>query len=175
MSTLFQGRTAIDDPWVQVDGDQPVPDGVDVIVPLSRLLAESETLSTRNLGRLGVFLEAGDMIEAVQPLTDHLALIALDFPAYSDGRAFSKARLLHDDWGYGGEIRATGDVRIDQVGLMVRCGFTTLQITHQPTIESLSGDHDPSLSLYYQPAAGQEATPDAAQDTKRPWLRQRVS
>jgi len=76
----------------------------------------------------GVFIAAGEDIEA---LADHLGdipVIALDFPAFSDGRAYSSANLLRRQFEYKGEIRAVGDVRIDQLEQMARCGFDAFEL-----------------------------------------------
>lgn len=168
MTTLFRNRMPVDDTWVHLDGEQPVPQGADVILPLARYLENPKQVT----GRVGVFVEAGDQIDVLGDHMNALDLIALDFPTYADGRSFSKARLLHDEWAYEGEIRAVGDVRIDQVLFMERCGFTSLLVSHQPTIASLLTGHDPGISFYYQPAAENALVPMAAEQTLRPWLRQ---
>ncbi|MEM9733742.1 MAG: DUF934 domain-containing protein [Pseudomonadota bacterium] len=169
MSTLFKDRKPVDDTWVHLDGEQPIPQGADVILPLARYIDDPKQVS----GRVGVFVEAGEQIEALRDHMDAIDLIALDFPTYADGRAFSKARLLRDEWAYAGEIRAVGDVRIDQVLFMERCGFTSLLVSHQPTIDSLLAGQDPGISFYYQPAAENAPVPMAAEQTARPWLRRR--
>ncbi len=61
---------------------------------------------------------AGDALDALLPHLRHLPLVALAFPAFNDGRSYSKAELLRTRHGYRGEIRATGDVPIDQVAQM---------------------------------------------------------
>ncbi|NKB53898.1 MAG: DUF934 domain-containing protein [Rhizobiaceae bacterium] len=157
MSTLFVDGAVHEDRWVSVDGEQPVPEGEDVIVSLAVFEAQSHALVTRNAGRLGVYLEAGDQIEAIADHLDHIVLVALDFPSFADGRAFSKARLLRDRYQFEGQIRATGDIRIDQVSHMRRSGFDAFQVSHQPTIDSLIEDKDSGLDLFYQPAVGDSA------------------
>jgi len=154
MATLFKDGEVAEDPWISVDGEQPVPEGADVIVSLDVFLSEQHALLTRNAGRLGVHLEAGDTLD---PIIEHLGkldVVSLDFPSFADGRSFSKARWLRDQHFYAGEVRAVGDIRIDQVGHLQRCGFNTLLVSHQQTIESLIKVKDPRLKLYYQPAAG---------------------
>lgn len=69
-----------------------------------------------------VRLEAGDDARELIPYLDRLALIEVDFPRFRDGRGFSAARILREA-GYTGELRAAGDVLVDLVPLMRRCGF----------------------------------------------------
>ncbi|WP_333782930.1 DUF934 domain-containing protein [Nitratireductor aquibiodomus] len=84
---------------------------------------------------------------------------ALAFPAFNDGRGYSKAELLRTRHGYRGEIRATGDVLIDQVAHMFRVGFSTLEIVNPHTISQLEGGKEAGIPLYYQPAAKAAAAP----------------
>ncbi len=69
-----------------------------------------------------VRLEAGDDARALLPHIEQLALIEVSFPSFRDGRGYSAARVLREG-GYSGELRAAGDVLVDQVPLMRRCGF----------------------------------------------------
>ena len=152
MSTLFIDCAVAEDRWVSIDGEQPVPEGEDVIVSLAVFEEQRRALLTRNVGQLGVYLEADDQIGAIVDDLDKIALVALDFPSFADGRAYSKARLLRNRHSFGGQIRATGDVRIDQVQHMRRSGFDALLVSHQPTVDSLMEIKDAGLNLFYQPA-----------------------
>lgn len=69
-----------------------------------------------------VRLEAGDDARALLPHLGQLALIEVGFPTYRDGRGYSAARVLREA-GYTGELRAAGDVLVDQLAFMRRCGF----------------------------------------------------
>ena len=152
MSTLFLNGEIVDDHWVRVDGEQPIPEGEDVLVTLPVLEAQQEEILARKNGRLGVYVEAGEQVDAFASHLDQISLVALDFPSFADGRAFSKARLLRDRYEFQGEIRATGDVRIDQVEHMRRSGFDALLVRHQPTIDCLMEIKDKGLGIFYQPA-----------------------
>jgi uncharacterized protein (DUF934 family) len=154
MSTLYVNGAALEDSWVSIDGEQPVPEGEDVIVSLNMLQEQDHGLLRRNSGRLGVHLEAGESIDDIADHLEHLSLVALDFPSFADGRAFSQARLLRDRHGFEGQVRATGDVRIDQVSHMRRCGFNAMLVTNRPTIDALNEEIDSGLDLFYQPAVG---------------------
>jgi len=163
MSTLFVNGAVTEDQWVSVDGEQPVPEGEDVIVSLAVFEEQPHALLTRNAGRLGAYLEADDQIDAIADHLELISLVALDFPSFADGRAFSKARLLRDRYGFADQIRATGDVRIDQISHMRRSGFDAFLVSHQPTIDSLTEIKDSGLDLFYQPAIeGAEARPALA-------------
>lgn len=69
-----------------------------------------------------VRLEAGDDARALIPHFDRIALIEVAFPSFRDGRGYSAARVLREA-GYAGELRAEGDVLVDQIAFMRRCGF----------------------------------------------------
>ncbi len=166
MSTLFINGKASEDTWQFVDGEAPVPEGDDVIVSLQLFKDQTHALLTRNSGRLGVHLEADDQIDEITDHIEHLSLVSLAFPWFADGRAFSKARLLRDRHEFKGEVRGTGDIRIDQVSHMHRCGCDTLLISHQPTIDAVLEGNSPALNLYYQPALG-----DTASKNGRSWAR----
>ena len=79
-------------------------------------------------------------------------MIALDFPKFSDGRAYTQARLLRERFGYRGELRATGNVLRDQLLFMLRCGFDAFETGDQVTAEVVERSLA-SFSLAYQPAA----------------------
>jgi uncharacterized protein (DUF934 family) len=152
------------DAWARADATSPLPDGP-VILPKKRWLAERGTLGGRN-GPLGLLLAAGETVDDIAGDLPRFALIALDFPKFSDGRAFSTARLLREKRGYGGELRAVGDVLADQIPLMRRVGFTTFEVKNAPTRRALAEDRLAEVTLHYQPAG--TAEPPAG---TRPWLR----
>ena len=79
--------------------------------------------------------------------------MALAFPAFSDGRSFSKAELLRSRHGFEGPIRATGQVLIDQLPHMLRLGFSEFEVSHPVLIKRLEAGHTGGIPLYYQPAA----------------------
>jgi uncharacterized protein (DUF934 family) len=69
-----------------------------------------------------VRIEPGDDARLLLPHLDRIALVEINFPAYTDGRGYSAARILRE-YGYTGELRAVGDVLLDQLSHMRRCGF----------------------------------------------------
>lgn len=69
-----------------------------------------------------VRIEPGDDARALLPHLDRIALVEVNFPVFGDGRGYSSARVLREA-GYTGELRAVGEVLVDQIGYMRRCGF----------------------------------------------------
>ena len=114
------------DDFVTLEDEASDPGG-DIVVSLARFLAEEQALSERPGGRVGVRLEPADEVEALEGRLSGLTLVALAFPRFRDGRPFTSARLLRTRLGFGGEIRAVGDVLRDQAGFMARCGFNAFE------------------------------------------------
>lgn len=94
-----------------------------------------------------------DNVKALAPYLDKIALVAVSFPAFSDGRAFSHASLLRDRLGYQGEIRAVGDVLIDPIPLMLRCGISSFAVTNPVALKRLEEGRLPGIDNHYQPTA----------------------
>ncbi len=98
-----------------------------------------------------VRIEAGDDVRLLVPHLDRVRLVEVDFPKFRDGRGFSSARILREA-GYTGEIRATGDVLVDLIFFMRRCGFDSFE----PDVPMNPADVESVLSRYpevYQHAA----------------------
>jgi phosphoadenosine phosphosulfate reductase len=115
---------------------------------------------------LGLRLEPGEAIDDITGDLPRFALIALSFPKFSDGRAFSTARLLREKHGFTGELRAVGNVLADQIPFMRRVGFDSYEVTNVPTRRALTEGRIADVTLYYQPTGLSE--PSAG---TRPWLR----
>ncbi len=94
----------------------------------------------------------GETLEAILPHLGSLGLVSLVFPAFGDGRSYSKAWLLRSRYGYSGPLRASGDVLIDQIPLMLRTGFTEFDVTHGPTLRRLEQGELGGISYRYQPS-----------------------
>jgi phosphoadenosine phosphosulfate reductase len=152
------------DTWVRLADGKPLPNAP-VIVSKTRWLAERDALAARE-APLALLIGAGQAIDDVAADLGRFALIALDFPKFSDGRAFSTARLLREKHGYQGELRAVGNVLSDQVPYMRRVGFDSFEVTHEPTRRALIEGRIAEVTLYYQPTG--LAEPAAG---TRPWLR----
>src|ERR1700722_9403298 len=124
---LVENGKATDDRYIRVDDDAPLPDRVPVIVSAKRFLADADALSRRD-GSLGVLWPNDKRVAELKPWLGHLALIALVFPKFRDGRAYSQARQLRENLGFRGTLRATGDVLRDQFHFLVRAGFDSFDV-----------------------------------------------
>ncbi len=126
MPTLIKleagGFSQAEDGFVVVAPDDETPTSGGVILPLARFEAEGEALLAERRA-VGVLIEPGEAVEALAYDLPRIAVVALNFPKYRDGRAFSSAALLRERLGYKGEVRAVGDVLREQAREMVRCGF----------------------------------------------------
>ncbi|MGI2032198.1 DUF934 domain-containing protein [Rhizobium panacihumi] len=137
------------DPWVIESDEVKAGEGQKVLLPLDALIARAE--ESNDVG-LGVVLFPADDVTKLEPYLSRLDVVAVSFPAFNDGRAFSQSSLLRDRLGYGGEVRAVGDVLIDQVPLMLRTGIDTFAVTNATAIRRLSEGRLPGISEHYQPA-----------------------
>lgn len=122
MPLIKHGQVVSEDTFRFVADDAEIPATGDVVVGLARFFAEEKQLTSRE-GRLGVRVDPEDEAAKVVPALAHVSLVALTFPKFSDGRAYSKARLFRERHGFRGEIRAVGEVLADQLQYMQRCGF----------------------------------------------------
>ncbi|MHB8530715.1 MAG: DUF934 domain-containing protein [Caulobacteraceae bacterium] len=116
---------ADEDPFTSVSDDQPIPPG-DVIVSLARFQSEGEHLLSEGR-KVGVRVEPEEAVEALAYDLPRIAVVALAFPKFRDGRAFSAARILRERFGYAGEVRAVGEVLLEQAKFMIRCGFDAFE------------------------------------------------
>jgi uncharacterized protein (DUF934 family) len=129
MPTLIKlqgGRMVLaNDAFTTVADDQDLPPG-DVVISLARFQAEGDRLLGEHRS-VGVRLEAGEEAEALAYDLPRIAVVALAFPKFRDGRHYSNARLLRERYGYKGEVRAVGDVLREQAQFMVRCGIDAFE------------------------------------------------
>ena len=124
-----------------------------VLIPLPLWLASRDTLAGEER-HLGVWLEAHDDLKDLVPDIPRLELIAVNFARFSDGRGYSLARLLRGRYGYKRELRAVGDILLDQLFYLMRVGFDAY---------ALRDDQDPlaagaalrAFSVSYQAGADQ--------------------
>lgn len=125
MQRIIKNGQLIDESWHLLPKDailDGIPNCDDLIVPLGLWVEHSTALKARD-GGLGVWLDAGEEIEEIADQLDHFQVIALNFPAFTDGRHCSTAYLLRNRYGYKGEVRAIGDVLRDQLFSYLRVGF----------------------------------------------------
>ena len=137
MQRIIKNGQVIDETWHLLPKDATL-DGLsncdDLIVPLALWVEHSHALKARD-GGLGVWLDAGEEIEEIADDLSHFQVIALNFPAFTDGRHSSTAYLLRQRYGYQGEVRAIGDVLRDQLNFMKRCGFDAFAVRADKNID----------------------------------------
>ena len=137
-----------DDPWVLETEDRKAGHNERAILSLADFIIRAQ----EGEKGLGVLIEPADDVRSLAPHMENLGFVAVSFPAFNDGRGFSHASLLRDRLGFAGEIRAVGDVLIDQVPLMLRCGITSFAVKNETAIRRLSEGRLPSIQEHYQPA-----------------------
>jgi uncharacterized protein (DUF934 family) len=148
---LIKNGRLSDDVYATIGPDDAIAPTGDVIVPLVRWQVERSALAARR-GRLGIRLKSDEPPALIADDLGLFSIVALEFPAFRDGRAYSYARLLRDQYRFGGEIRAVGDVLLEQLHFMVRVGFDAFELVSddpQRDFDVAAGD----FSVWYQPAS----------------------
>lgn len=148
MRVVGKDRKVVEDAWHLVKDDEEA--GPHAIVSLERWNRDREALPSP----AGVVLRSSESPTAVEGL-ERAALVAVDFPAFTDGRGYTSARLLRSRLGYKGEIRAVGDVMREEMFLMHRCGIDSFAVKAGKPIEKAAAALD-DFSITYQAAADDE-------------------
>jgi uncharacterized protein (DUF934 family) len=152
MRHILRRHELVEDEWRYLG--EEAADHAALIVPLVQLRADADRWR-QHRGLLGVQLTPADRVEDVVPELPRLSLVAVQFPNPGDGRGYSQGHLLRGRWGFSGELRAFGaGVRQDQVFLLARCGFDTLELA--PGEDQVAAQR--ALARYdiaYQPGAPQ--------------------
>lgn len=137
------------DLFVHVPEGAELPGDGAILVPAARLLEDPEALLRRS-GEVGVIWPNNRDLDDLVPWLDRLAAVALVFPSFRDGRAYSQARLLRERHGFEGELRATGQVLRDQFVFMLRAGFDTFEVKKNSDAEAFASTAK-RYSVFYQP------------------------
>ena len=137
------------DEFVHVADDAEIPGDGAILMSAARFLVDPEALS-RRAGKTGVIWPNNRDIDDLVPYLDRLAVVALVFPTFRDGRAYSQARLLRERHNYRGELRATGQVLRDQFLFMLRAGFDAFEVKKQNDAEAFANTVR-RYSVFYQP------------------------
>ncbi len=152
MRTLHSDGQLIEDGWRVLSDDAaagPLPGG-DILLSLAAWRASEAGRKGHN-GQIGVWLENTDEPETLEAELLSVPLLAVRFPAFNDGRGLSIAVLLRTRRGYAGELRAIGDVQLDQLSYMRRCGFDSFALRDGDDAEAMRA-HLVVMSEYYQPS-----------------------
>ena len=155
MPLVKQGRLTTDLFVHVADGAELPGDGA-VLVTAERFLADPEAL-LRRPGKLGVIWPNNRNFDELVPHLDRLASVALVFPTFRDGRAYSQARLLRERYGYDGELRATGQILRDQFVFMTRAGFDAFEVKKDADADAFAQTMK-RYSVFYQPTGDGRVT-----------------
>jgi uncharacterized protein (DUF934 family) len=161
MPLLRNGHLTTDNPWVRLDDDaepirtRPVSELDQVYADRPLLASLSRFLQLQAGGRAhnvsGVWLSPDDDVRLLATHLHRVQLIVIDFPKYTDGRGYSQARMLREQFGFSGELRASGDVRPDQILFMARAGIDAFEFAETPD-EQLLKQALTRFRVNYQPS-----------------------
>lgn len=152
---VWQNGETIDDPWRVLDVDSPVPAIGQIVVPFERIVgADAETLLHSECG-LGVTVGVDDDLEQLAPWVARLGLIILEVPVFSDGRPLSSARIIRDQLGFAGDLRAQGDLLPDLYQFMVQVGFTSFAMAAARFAQWQALGDEPDLDRLHMPLSYQ--------------------
>ncbi|WP_374336567.1 DUF934 domain-containing protein [Leeia sp.] len=154
MPKLIKQGQLVEDHWQLAAADETAT-GYDspVLVPLSAWLSQREHWLAY-AHPVGLLVDGDAEPDEFAADLPHFSLIAIHFPAFTDGRGYSLARLLRERHHYHGELRATGDILRDQLQYLSRCGFDSFQLREgEDPAKALAGLAD--FSEHYQSALDQ--------------------
>ena len=155
MPLVKNGHIATDVFLHVADGAELPGDG-DILISAQRFLADPDTL-LRRPGKTGVIWPNNRSVDDLVPYLARVAAVALVFPSFRDGRAYSQARLLRERHGYEGELRATGQVLRDQFVFMSRAGFDTFEVKKDADADAFA-ETMKRYSVFYQPTGDGRVT-----------------
>jgi uncharacterized protein (DUF934 family) len=142
-----------EDEWTPAQSAEALAGNGRFILPLKAFLDLDPQIRSSASERLGVLVQPGEDLASLVPLLGELTLVALAFPAFNDGRSFSKAELLRSRYQFAGPLRATGQVLVDQLPHMLRLGFNEFEVSNPVLIARLEAGRIGGLPLHYQPTA----------------------
>ncbi|HUJ03572.1 MAG TPA: DUF934 domain-containing protein [Rhizomicrobium sp.] len=148
---LIKDGKFVADRFVFVPEGAAFPEDGGVMVTLDRFQSERNALIAHHRP-VAVRLASNENPEVLKSDLHNIAAIALEFPIFRDGRAFSWARMLRTRFGYTGEIRAVGHFLYDQLAFMVRVGFDAFDVRQDFTIEDFERAMK-EMTYVYQPSA----------------------
>jgi uncharacterized protein (DUF934 family) len=146
---LVKAGKITDDQFVHVVEGAELPAGGNVLVSAARFLENPAALLARS-GKIAVVWPNNRDLDDLVPHLERLGAVALVFPTFRDGRAYSQARLLRERHLYRGELRATGQVLRDQFVFMLRAGFDAFEVKKQADAEAFAQTVQ-RYSVFYQP------------------------
>ncbi len=158
MSKLIVGGDFAPDAFTSVADDAALPEGA-VLVSLARFQKDRDALLARNTP-IGVQLKAEENPEGLGEDLQRLSLVALEFPKFRDGRAFSWARMLRTRLGFKGQIRAVGDFLFDQINYQHRVGFDAWVVPDDFSVAQFRQALSEMTNVYQPSADGRKTIRD---------------
>ena len=155
MPLVKNGKVSTD-AFVHVADGAELPDDGAILISAARFLEDPEALLRRG-GKVAVIWPNNRDLDDLVPWLERLAAVALVFPSFRDGRAYSQARLLRERHGYRGELRATGQVLRDQFVFMLRAGFNAFEVKKEADAEAFAATAQ-RYSVFYQPTGDGRVT-----------------
>lgn len=146
---LIKDGKLVTDSFVDASAATEIPAAGPVIVSVEQWQAQRAELLVRDTP-LGIRLRSDQSPELIAADLPHFALVAVEFPKFRDGRAYSYARLLRERYGFNGELRAVGEVLLEQLFFMLRTGFDAFELESADPLRDYRtalGD----FSVWYQP------------------------
>lgn len=125
MQKLVKQGVVVDNDWTVVAKGEAIPETGKVLVNAEDFNTNIDALLARGAG---VWLDSDQAPALIEADLNKLSVIAINFPAFADGRGYSYAYILRKELAYTGELRAIGDVLRDQMFYMSRCGFDTYAV-----------------------------------------------
>ena len=153
---LVKGNAIVTDEFVHLADDAEIPADGAVLVPAERFLKDPEAALSRS-GKTGVIWPNNRDVDDLLPYLGRLAAVALVFPVFRDGRAYTQARLLRERYKFRGELRATGQVLRDQFVFILRAGFDEFEVKKQSDAEAFAIVAK-RYSVFYQPTGDGRVT-----------------
>ena len=146
---LVRNGELVTSSFVDASGAETIPPAGPVIVSLDQWKAHRDDLLARGTP-LGIRLRSDQPPELIAPDLERFTAIALEFPKFRDGRAYSNARILRERYGFRGELRAVGDVLMEQLHFMLRTGFNAFEIAGPDPLAQYE-TAKAEFSVWYQP------------------------
>ncbi|KEI71784.1 DUF934 domain-containing protein [Endozoicomonas elysicola] len=153
MPKLLKGQQISNDHFQILDQNESeasLPEG-NLLLHVSAIDAAIQANTDHN-GQIGIWFDSADEPEMVADALNQFEVIAVNFPKFMDGRGYSIARLLRERFNYRGDVRAIGDVLVDQLYYLQRCGFSSFRLREDQNpdyaVEALT-----TFSTDYQTAA----------------------
>ena len=153
---LVRAGKVVEDRFLRIADGDPVPEEGAIIVSADRFLADADEFAHRN-DPVGVIWPNNRSVAELEPHLAQLALVALVFPAYKDGRAYSQARVLRERYGFRGELRATGQILRDQFLFLLRAGFDAFDVS-KPADAAAFEETARRYSVFFQPTGDGRVT-----------------